>query len=269
MAEMNADRGAPFEELIFEVKDGVAFVSMNRPKVLNARNRKLRQELIRAYDVIETDPGIVVGVLTGTGEKSFCVGMDLKEANEREEDPVLSRWERPLSDAAALEAVSKPMIAAINGYALGGGLEIALCCDIRIAAEHALLGLPEATRGIMPGSGGSQRLPRLLGPSRAMEFLMTGDSVTAAEAYRIGLVNQIVPGSQLREATEAMARRIMRSAPVALRLIKEAVRKGMDMTLAQGVALERDLSNFVSTTEDAREGVRAFVEKRPPVWRGR
>ncbi len=258
-----------FEELIFEVKDGLAVVTMNRPKALNARNIKLRQELMRAYQIIDARPDIVVGILTGAGEKSFCVGMDLKEAAAEEFDPIQSRWDQSRSDAIALEAVTKPMIAAINGYALGGGLEVALCCDIRIAAEHATLGMPEALRGIMPGSGGTQRLSRLVGPSAAMEMLMTGDSILAPEAKRIGLVNQVVPGSQLLEATEAMARRIIRGAPVSLRLIKEAVRKGADMSLAQGLALELDLSNFVSLTEDSREGVKAFVEKRAPVWRGR
>lgn len=267
--ETSADRGADFEELIFEVIDGIALVTMNRPKALNARNRKLRRELIRACGIIETSPGIVVGVLTGAGEKSFSVGLDLKEAAEEKYDPVTARWSALDSDAAALEAVTKPMIAAINGYALGGGLEIALCCDMRIAAENAQFGFPEALRGIMPGSGGTQRLPRLVGVTAAMELLMTGDSISAAEAQRIGLVSQVVPASRLRETAIAMARRIIRGAPAALRMIKEAVLKGMDMPLSQGVALERDLSNLLFLTEDAQEGMRAFAEKRQPAWRGR
>ncbi|MER2536466.1 MAG: enoyl-CoA hydratase-related protein [Rhizobiaceae bacterium] len=265
----SADHGAGFDELIFEVADGVAVMTMNRPKALNARNRKLRRELIRACEIVEKSPEIVVGVLTGSGEKSFSVGLDLKEAADESYDPVTSRWSIADSDASALEAVTKPMIAAVNGYALGGGLEIALCCDMRVAADNAVFGFPEALRGIMPGSGGTQRLPRIVGVTAAMELLMTGESISAADAERIGLVSQVVPPAALRETAIGMARRIARGAPAATRMIKEAVLKGMDMPLAQGLAVERDLSNLLFLTQDAQEGMRAFAEKRPPVWRGR
>lgn len=267
--ESGTAREAGFEEMIFEVIDGVAIVTMNRPKAMNARNRKLRRELIRAYGIIETSPDIVVGILTGAGEKSFSAGLDLKEAANETPDRVTARWSVADSDATALAAVTKPMIAAINGYALGGGLEIALCCDMRIAAENATFAFPEALRGIMPGSGGTQRLPRLVGATAATQLLMTGDSISAAEAQRIGLVSQVVPAASLRETSIQMARKIARGAPTALRMIKEAVLKGMDMPLPQGLAMERDLSSMLFLTEDAQEGMRAFAEKRPPAWRGR
>ncbi len=262
--------GAEFEELLFERRDRIAVITMNRPHVLNARNRQLRQELMRAFLIAEDDSDIWVVILTGAGDRAFSVGMDLKEAATEDEDALQSRYNyRKFSDTLALEAVSKPVIAAINGYALGGGLELALCCDLRIVSEGAQLGFPEANRGMMPGSGATQRLPRLIGPSRALEMMFTGERISAAEAYRIGLVNQVVPAAQLMTAAETLARKILSSAPVALRLIKEAVRKGLDMSLAQGLAVEIELSALVSQTADSSEGVHAFVEKRDPVWRGR
>jgi enoyl-CoA hydratase len=269
-ADPGSANRADFEELLFETRDRIAVVTMNRPQVLNARNRKLRQELMRAFRVVEEDPDIWVAILTGAGDRAFSVGMDLKEAAAEEEDAIQSRYDYPkLSDALALDALSKPVIAAINGYALGGGLELALCCDVRIASEGAQLGLPEASRGMLPGSGGTQRLPRLVGPSKALEMMFTGERIPAAEAYRIGLVNQVVPAAELMRAAEALARKFLSGAPVALRLIKEAVRKGLDLSIAQGLALELDLSTLASQTDDSREGVLAFVEKREPVWRGR
>lgn len=271
-AETNAGAasGAEFEELLFETRDRIAVITMNRPRALNARNRRLRQELIRAFHIAEDDPDISVVILTGAGDRAFSVGMDLKEAATEDENALQARSNyRGFSDSLALEAVSKPVIAAIRGYALGGGLELALCCDLRIASEDAQLGFPEANRGMMPGSGATQRLPRLIGPSRALEMMFTGERISAAEAYRIGLVNQVVPAAQLMAAAETLARKILASAPVALRLIKEAVRKGLDMSLAQGLELEIDLSALVSQTDDSSEGIRAFTEKRDPVWRGR
>jgi enoyl-CoA hydratase len=269
-ADKNADAQAGFEELLFQKRDGVAIVTMNRPSLLNARNKKLRQELMRAFRLIDRDPEIVVAILTGAGERAFSVGMDLKEAAGDEETPLEARGTYgDISDARALAAVKKPVIAAINGFALGGGLELALCCDIRIASDTAQLGLPEALRGFIPGAGGTQRLPRLVGPARALEIMMTGERVPAAEALRIGLVNRVVPAAELMAQAETLARKIAAGAPVALRLIKEAVHRGLDMTLAEGLALEVDLSTLASQTEDSREGVQAFVEKRPPNWRGK
>jgi enoyl-CoA hydratase len=270
MASGPASDSAAFVELKFDKRDGIAIITMNRPKALNARNRRLRQELIRAFDTVDEDRDIVVAILTGAGDRAFSVGMDLKEAATDEETPLQARdtWTKE-SDAVALDRVAKPVIGAINGYALGGGLELALCCDFRIAADTAQLGLPEASRGLMPGSGGTQRLPRLIGPSRALELMMTGERISAAEAHRIGLVNQVVPQAELMVAAEAFARKITASAPIALRLIKEAVRKGMDMPLGQGLALETNLSALVTLTEDYKEGINAFVEKRAPVWRNR
>lgn len=263
--------GRDFETILYEKRDHIAFITMNRPEVLNARNARMRQELIQACQDANDDPEVRVVVLTGAGEKAFSVGRDLKElAASGSRGPVESRRERPRhNDARAVAAIEKPVIAAINGLALGGGLELALCCDLRIAAEHARLGLPEAARGLMPGSGGTQRLPRLVGLARALEMMFTAEPISAQEAERIGLVNKVVPAAELRAAAEAMARKILSQAPVSVRYIKEAVHKGMDLPLEQGLALETDLSTLLSTTEDAREGPRAFAEKRAPVWQGR
>lgn len=260
-----------FDAILYEVRDRVAFITLNRPEVLNARNIQMRQELMRACEMATRDPGVSVVVLTGAGDKAFSVGRDLKElAGRGEGGPIEARRTRPLAnDSRYVAAIKKPVIAAINGYALGGGLELALCCDIRIAAEHAQLGLPEAARGLMPGSGGTQRLPRIVGMAKALDMLFTAQPISAAEAYRVGLVTRVVPATDLRATAEDMAHTISRCAPLSLRFIKEAVRKGTDMPLEQGLALEGDLSTILSTSQDAREGPQAFAEKRPPNWQGR
>lgn len=257
--------------IIYEKSDHIAVITLNRPEVLNARNLQLRQELMAACQDANDDPDVRVVILTGAGEKAFSVGRDLKEvAANPDSNPIENRRNRPRNnDARYVAAIEKPVIAAINGYALGGGLEMALCCDIRIAAEHAQLGLPEASRGMIPGSGGTQRLPRIVGPAKALEMMFTGQAVSAQEAYRIGLVNMVVPAGELMKAAQDMARAIMSRAPISLRFIKEAVWKGLDLPLDRGLALETDLSTLISTTEDTREGARAFVEKRAPNWTGR
>ena len=259
------------ETIVYEKRDRVAVIRMNRPEVLNARNSQMRAELLAAFQDSNDDGDIRVVILTGTG-RAFCVGRDLKEAAANPASgPIAARASRGLStsDTRMLEVLDKPTIAAINGLALGGGLELALCCDLRIAAEGAQLGLPEASRGIMPGGGGTQRLPRLVGRAIALQMMFTGAPISAAEALRIGLVNQVVPAEELLTAAESMARAMLGTAPLSLKFIKEAVRKGLDMPLEQGLALEGDLSTVLSTSEDSREGPRAFAEKRPPVWQGR
>jgi enoyl-CoA hydratase len=217
------------------------------------------------------DPDVRAVILTGAGEKAFSVGRDLKElAGSPETNPIENRQNRPKNnDSRYVAAIEKPVIAAINGFALGGGLELALCCDIRIAAEHARVGLPEAARGLIPGSGGTQRLPRIVGPAKALEIIFTAEAVTAQEALAIGLVNKVVPAAELMATAEEMAHKITRCAPLSLRYIKEAVRKGLEMPLDQALALETDLSTLLSTSDDAREGPRAFAEKRAPNWQGR
>lgn len=262
--------GAGSKTLVYEKRDHIAFVTMNRPEALNARNTQLREELLAAFQDASHDPDVRVVILTGTG-RAFSVGRDLKEAaTNPPASPIEGRANRAVStnDTRVVESMGKPVIAAINGLALGGGLELALACDIRIAAETAQLGLPEAARGLMPGGGGTQRLPRLVGRSVALQLMFTGESIPAPEAYRIGLVNRVVPPDQLLAAAEDMARAIATKATLSLQFIKEAVRKGLDLSLEDGLALEGDLATILATSEDSKEGPRAFAEKRPPQWKG-
>lgn len=271
MVQTESVTGSTFEHVIYEKRDHIAFITMNRPEALNARNNKLRAELHASFQDADADPEVRVVVLTGTG-RAFCVGRDLKEAAANPPGSAIeARASRGVStgDTRVLEALSKPVIAAINGLALGGGLELALCCDIRIAADTAQVGLPEASRGIMPGGGGTQRLPRLVGRAVALQLMFTGESISAQEAHRIGLVNTVVPADELMAAAEDMGRAIAARAPLSLRFIKEAVRKGLEMPLEGGLALEADLSTILSTSEDSKEGPRAFAEKRQPAWKGR
>ena len=260
-----------FQSIVYEKRDHIAIITMNRPEVLNARNLELRQELMQACQDANDDPDVRVVILTGAGDKAFSVGRDLKElAASRGTKPIENRQNRPKhNDSRYVWAIEKPVIAAINGFALGGGLELALCCDIRIASENARVGLPEASRGLIPGSGGTQRLPRIVGPAKALEIMFTAEPLSAQEALQIGLVNKVVSASELLTTATNMARKISRCAPLSLRYIKEAVRKGLEMPLDQALSLETDLSTLLSTSEDAREGPRAFAEKRAPNWQGR
>jgi enoyl-CoA hydratase len=260
-----------FETLVYHQREHIAVITMNRPEALNARNIRMREELLTAVQDASDDPEVRVVILTGTG-RAFSVGRDLKEAAaSAPSGPIEARASRALStnDTRVLELMPKPVIAAINGLALGGGLELALCCDLRIVSEGAQLGLPEAARGIMPGGGGTQRLPRLIGRALALQMMFTAEPLSAQEALRIGLVNQVVPADELMPTAEAMARSMVSRAPLSLRFIKESVRKGLDLSLDEGLALEGDLATILATSEDSREGPRAFVEKRPPVWKGR
>ena len=259
------------EVLLQERRGQVLWLTMNRAEVLNARNVALRTALADACQQAEGDDSVRVVVLTGAGDRAFSTGMDLKEASQGGAASLVEQRQRRArtSDTAALAALSKPTIAAINGFALGGGLELALACDLRVAAEHARLGLPETKRGLIPGSGGTQRLPRLIPPGRALQMILTGEPMTADEACRLGLVSHVVPLAELAAATTALAEAIAANAPVALRYAKEAVWKGLEMPLIDGLRLESDLSTLLGGTEDRLEGARAFVEKRAPVWQGR
>ncbi|MBS1868428.1 MAG: enoyl-CoA hydratase/isomerase family protein [Actinobacteria bacterium] len=260
---------AESDELVIDKRGGVAFITMNRPKVLNARNRRLRELLADAFRWVDEDPSVTVAVLSGAGGRAFSVGMDIKEAAEDDRDVIgVRRSYGEEGDAHALARVGKPTIAAIDGYALGGGLELALCCDFRIASTTSQFGLPEARRGIMPGSGGTQRLPRLIGESKALEMLMTGESISAEEALRVGLVSSVVPSAELPRAAMELADAIAQSAPLAVRFIKAAVRRGQAVPLAEALTIELDLAAMLSQSADAREGLTAFAEKRAPVWTG-
>jgi E-phenylitaconyl-CoA hydratase len=256
--------------LLYAVQDGVAIVTLNRPEALNAIDPETRAELRDAWQRIAGDDAVRCVVLTGSGDKAFCTGSDLKKTMPpKESSAQLSFGGAAPSHLLAGMDFDKPLICAINGYAMGGGLELALACDIRLASENARFALSEVRLGSIPGAGGTQRLPRLVGQSDAMLLLLTGDRVDAAEALRIGLVSRVVPATQLMESAMEVARRIAQNAPLSVRAIKRLVRDGLEMPLDKGIQLESYAFGLLRDTEDRIEGRVAFQEKRPPVYRGR
>ncbi|MPZ76377.1 MAG: hypothetical protein GEU77_07615 [Deltaproteobacteria bacterium] len=262
-----------FQTILFETRNQIAWITFNRPDSLNAMNRQMTRELIDACKQVEQDEGIRIAIFTGAGEKAFSAGMDLKERAETSFSPIERRHQKLTNtiytQARAVAAITKPTIAAIRGYCVGGGLEFALACDLRVAAEDAKLGLTEVRRGLIPGAGGTQRLARAVGVTKALEICLTGDNVSGSEAERLGLVNAAVPAGDVLKAAEDLASRILRGAPMSVAFIKEAIKTGIDLPLEEGLRLEADLSALVATTEDSKEGPRAFAEKRAPVWKGR
>jgi len=258
-----------FENLLYEKRNGIAYVAVNRPEKLNALNRKTMDELHDCFQGIERDDEVRVVILTGAGEKAFVGGADLNELAVQTpvEGKELSVRGQKILDL--IEHLGKPVIAAVNGYALGGGCELALACTIRIASENARLGQPEVRLGLIPGYAGTQRLPRLVGRGRALEMVLSGEPVSAAEAYRIGLVNQVVPAQDLIAAAEKLARKILANAPLAVKFALEAVNHGLEMTQAEGQFLEANLFGLCCTTADMKEGTRAFLEKRPARFTGK
>jgi enoyl-CoA hydratase/carnithine racemase len=266
------------QKVLYEVKDQIAWIVLNRPESLNAVNQEMQKDLIGFCQQGNEDPAVQVVIFRGEGEKAFSVGGDLKDRARGALDitrlpPLESRLARLApgfhTPAQAIAAIGKPTIALCHGYTIGTGLLMALACDIRIAAENAKLGLSEIRRGFMPASGGTQRMARLVGIPKALEICMSGELIDGREAHRIGLVNKVVAYEQLTAAGEEMARSFAKGAPLALRCIKEAIYKGSELSLDQGLRLESDLATFVLGTEDAKEGPRAFVEKRPPQWKGK
>jgi len=258
-----------YETIIVDRQDHVATITLNRPDVLNAQNNPMREELFQVFAAFKSDEDARAIVVTGAGERAFSAGADIKEFLE---PPVPTRFReqrRRLDYRGEMDRCPQPIIAAIRGFALGGGLELALACDIRIAAEDAQLGLTEVSLGIIPGGGGTQRLPRLIGRGKALEMILTGARIPAAEALAIGLVEHVVPVAELLPSAQALARTIAEKPPIALRYAKEAVVSGLALPLADGLRLESDLSTLLRTTEDRVEGARAFVEKRKPKWSGR
>jgi enoyl-CoA hydratase len=257
-----------FDNLLLERDAAVATVTINRPKVLNALNAQTVDELRRAMLDLKHDPSIRVVILTGAGDRSFVAGADINELSGKA--PASNR-ELALTGQHVfdiIEHLGKPVIAAINGYALGGGCELAMACTLRIAADHAKLGQPEVNLGLLPGYAGTQRLPRLVGKGRALELLLTGAPIDAAEAERIGLVNRVVPGSELASAVKTLASTLAAQAPLAMRYIIDAVNTGLEMPVAEGAIHEATLFGLIATTDDMREGTRAFLEKRKPVFKG-
>jgi enoyl-CoA hydratase len=241
---------------------------MNRPDVHNAMNEAMRRELTDAFNAFAASDDVRVVVVTGAGERAFSAGADIREFVEAHAPTRFRAGRRRLDFRQAMDQCPQPIIAAIRGFALGGGLELALACDIRVAGDDAQLGLTEVNLAIIPGGGGTQRLPRLIGRGKALELILTGARIPAAEALRLGLVERVVPAAEALPNALALARTMADKAPVALRYAKEAVVKGLELPLADGLRLEGDLSVLLRTTDDRLEGARAFLEKRKPRWTG-
>jgi enoyl-CoA hydratase len=258
-----------YTHLLLERDGGVAIISINRPEKRNALNTATVDELRRIILELKRDDTVRVVILTGSGDKAFVAGADINELAVQ--SPVGGRDHGRTGQHVfdLLEHMGKPVIAAINGVALGGGCELAMACTLRIAADTARLGQPEINLGLMPGYGGTQRLPRLVGKGRALELLLTGDALSADEAWRIGLVNRVVPAAELMAEVRKLAQALAAKAPIAMRYIIDAVNQGMDMSLGDAQTYEATLFGLVSTTEDMREGTKAFLEKRKAEFKGR
>jgi len=237
-----------FETIIYEKRDGIAYVTLNRPEVLNRYNIQMRDELYQVLSAIRDDPDVLVAIIKGAGERAFCVGADLTEFGTAP-SPIIARqvrWERDIW--GLFSSLKQPLIAAVHGYVLGSGVEIALFCDIRIASEEAVFGLPEVSLGMIPAAGGTQTLPRVIGKGRALQILLTGDRIDAQEAFRIGLVNMVVSREELYITADRMAQKILSRSPIAVRYAKEATRMGLDLTLEEGLALERRLAEILKAS---------------------
>src|SRR5215467_1573019 len=258
-----------FENILLEKKNAIAYITVNRPKVLNALDMATMDELRTAFHNVKSDAGVRVVILTGSGEKAFIAGADISELAKN--DPVSAKEYalRGQNVLNLIENVGKPVIACINGFALGGGCEIALACTIRLASDNAKLGQPEVKLGIIPGYGGTQRLPRLVGKGIAMQLLLTGEMITAQEANRIGLVNEVTAPAELIPRAEAIAQKIIANGPLAVQYTMEAVNKGMETPLAEGLYIEAVLFGMACATEDQKEGTKAFLEKRAAQFKGK
>ena len=258
-----------FENILFEKRTSIAYVTVNRPKVLNALNLATMEELRAAFHDIKSDAAVRVVMLTGAGDKAFIAGADIGELAKHDAISGKEYTHRGQSVLNLIENLGKPVIACINGFALGGGCEIAMACTMRLASETAKLGQPEVKLGIIPGYGGTQRLPRLVGKGIAMQLVLAGEMISAQEAHRIGLVNEVVAAAQLMPRAEAIAEKIIANAPLAVQYTLEAVNQGMEMTLAEGLYLEATLFGVCCATEDKKEGTTAFLEKRPAQFKGK
>ncbi len=258
-----------YQNLLLDRDGAVAVITINRPEKRNALNSETVDELRRAILALKHDDGVRAVVITGTGDKAFIAGADINELAVQTPVGGREHAHRGQHVLDLIETMGKPVVAAINGVALGGGCELAMACTIRIAADTARLGQPEINLGLMPGYAGSQRLPRLVGKGRALELLLTGDAITAAEAHRIGLVNRVVPAAELAAEARTLAATLADKAPVAARYIIDAVNRGLEMSSAEAELYEATLFGLVSTTEDMREGTRAFLDKRKPQFKGK
>jgi enoyl-CoA hydratase len=258
-----------YENILYEVRDAVAWITINRPKVLNALNHATLTELGQALEAARGDDGVRVVIVTGAGEKAFVAGADIGELAKM--NPITGQGTSLFGQSVIrnFETMGKPSIAAINGFCLGGGCELALACSMRVASKTARIGQPEVKLGIMPGYGGSQRLPRLVGKGMAHEMILTGEMITADEALRIGLVNHVTEPGELLATCEGIAKKIIEKAPLAVRYAMEAIERGMETPQEEGLYLEATLFGLCASTEDMREGTKAFLERRPAVFKGR
>jgi enoyl-CoA hydratase/carnithine racemase len=257
------------DNVVYEKQEGLAYVTVNRPKVLNALNTPTWKDLRTAFEDARDDSAVRGVILTGAGDKAFIAGADISElahvsAVEAEKS---SRFGQEVLDL--IESLGKPVVAAINGFALGGGCETAMACTIRIAVDTAKFGQPEVTLGLVPGGGGTQRLPRLVGKGRALQLILSGEMISAQEAWRIGLVNEVVPAAELITRAEAILKKISSNAPIAVKFALEAANKGLETSQSEGLLLEASYFGLCAATEDKKEGTTAFLEKRRPQFRGR
>lgn len=259
----------PYSSLLYDLRDGVATITINRPDKLNALNDTVIDELGQAVGTVEADEAVKGLIMTGAGPKAFVAGADIAELSRQ--GPLDGKARALVGQTVfrRLERLGKPVIAAVNGFALGGGCELAMACHIRIASDRAKFGQPEVKLGIGPGYGGTVRLPRLVGRGRALELLLTGEVIDAPEAYRIGLVNRVVPGDRLLAEAEALLRTILANGPVAVRLCLEAVDTGLEIPSEEALKLEANTFGLLASTHDMREGMAAFLDKRPAAFRGR
>ena len=259
-----------YKHIVYDKEGELAIITFNRPEVRNALNYLAIDETLEAARKAEADEAVRVLIFTGAGDKAFISGADIGELQQRNTLTELEeRSERRRVLANLLETMAKPTVAAINGFAIGTGLEIAMACTLRVSADTAKFGLPEINLGIMPGNGGTQRLPRLVGKGRAMEMILTGELIDAAEACRIGLVNQVVPLTELMDHTKQIAKKLATKSALALKIAKDAINTGLDLSLAEGIRYEQKNFAILCGTEDKREGVAAFLEKRKPIFQGR
>ena len=258
-----------FENILYEKKGAVAYVTLNRPKVLNALNQRTLSELRAAFEDAKRDPMVLGVILTGAGDKAFIAGADISEIAGVSAIEAAEFTRNGQDVVGAIENLGKPVIAAVNGFALGGGCEAAMACTIRLATESAKFGQPEVKLGIIPGYGGTQRLPRLVGKGLALQLILSGGMISAQEAFRIGLVNEVVPAAELITRAEAILKQINSNAPLAVKYSIEAVNKGLDTSQVEGMVIESSLFALCAATEDKREGTSAFLEKRDPRFQGR
>ncbi|MFC2018042.1 enoyl-CoA hydratase/isomerase family protein [Chloroflexota bacterium] len=255
-----------FQTILYDKKNDIGYITLNRPQALNVYNVQMRDELYQVLAAVKDDPDIKVVLLRGEGERAFCAGADLSDFLTAPSPAVARqvRWERDVW--GLFVSLPQPVICALHGYVLGSGIEMALCCDLRIASEDARFGLPEVSLGIIPAAGGTQTLPRTVGRAKSLEMLLTGVWIDAEEALEMGLVNRIVPRKELLSIVEGLAEKIMSRSAIAAKYTKEAIKRGGDMSLEDGMEMEKRLAEIVLSGEDALEGIRAFLENRPPCF---